>query len=95
MKNAKEARVATHKQLAAIAKDWIEHFIPECIQAAIENGEYNAICILEDIPNAARVGANIVDILEKEYGYCAKFVQAIPDACRYEPPYITISWEKE
>ena len=94
MKNAKEARVATDMQLLAIAKDWTEHFIPDCIQAAIESGEYSAICILEDLPNAARVGANIVDILEREYGYHAKFVQPIADVCRYEPPYITINWEE-
>lgn len=92
MKNAKEARVATNKQLLAIARDWTEHFIPECIQAAIDNGEYNAICILEDLPNATRIGANIVDILEREYGYQAKFVSPITDGCRYEPPYVEISW---
>ena len=94
MRNAEEARKATQQQLLAMAEDCIEGNVADFIQSAIEQGEYRAICPLEGVPNAERVGTLMVDILQNNYGYCAKLIQSC-EGPRYEPPCVAIYWEEK
>lgn len=94
MRNAEEARKATQQQLLTMAKECIANYVSESVQEAIELGEYRAVCPLSGFPNPERVGILIVDMLQNEYGYRAKFCVPCPGP-QHEDPYVAIEWEEE